>query len=230
MLDAGVDVGADRRDALGGRERGVADRPVLVADAGVDRADVAAAHRHDDVGGADGVVGERLGEPVGAERVELRPDVGVDRGGGRRARPTGPGPRPPRSAGAGRRPAASDRRWRRRRTGPAGRWCRPRSGPGRRGAGGRTARSGRPAAHPGPTVRASAVAESRTTSRTRAASIVGYRGARSAATRSRWPSRSGIDVDRSRVDGGERAQDCADGRPGARARAGTRPTSRDART
>ena len=89
VSDTGVDVGADRRDALGGRERGVADRPVLVAGAGEDGADVAAAHRHDDVGGADGVVGERLGEAVGAERVELRPDVGVDRG--RRRRPGRPG-------------------------------------------------------------------------------------------------------------------------------------------
>jgi hypothetical protein len=40
----------------------VGDRPVLVAFAGEDRAGVAAAHRDDHVGGADGLVGPRFGE------------------------------------------------------------------------------------------------------------------------------------------------------------------------
>ena len=69
--DAGGDVVADGFDALGRGEGRVSDRPVLVADAGDDRAHVAAAHGDDDIGGADRLVGKRLGEPLGGGVLAL---------------------------------------------------------------------------------------------------------------------------------------------------------------
>lgn len=58
------DLVADGLDAFAGGEGGIADRPVVVADAGNDGADVATPHGDDDVGCADGIVGERLRESL----------------------------------------------------------------------------------------------------------------------------------------------------------------------
>src|SRR5690606_33368956 len=58
---------------------GVVELPVEVALAGVVRAGVAAAHGDHDVGGLDGVAGERLGKLGG----EVDPELGHDRDHGR---------------------------------------------------------------------------------------------------------------------------------------------------
>ena len=59
-LDAAADLVADRADGVDAEAGGVVELPVLVALAGEDRAGVAAAHRDDDVGGPDDLVGPRL--------------------------------------------------------------------------------------------------------------------------------------------------------------------------
>ena len=56
------DVVADRADRVDGLAGRVGQVPVLVALAGEERAGVAAAHRDDDVGGLDDLVGPGLGE------------------------------------------------------------------------------------------------------------------------------------------------------------------------
>ena len=95
--DARVDLVADpahRLEVLPGR---VVELPVLVALARVDRARVAAAHRDDDVGGADGLIGERLREllaQVDAELAHCLDDRGVDPLARRASRPSGRGPAP----------------------------------------------------------------------------------------------------------------------------------------
>src|SRR5690606_28325554 len=70
--DAGVDLVADGSDVVGGPVGRVGQLPVQVALAGVDGAGVAAAHGDHDVGGADGVVGEGLGELF----RQVQPDLG----------------------------------------------------------------------------------------------------------------------------------------------------------
>ena len=59
-LDAAADLVADRADGVDAEAGGVVELPVLVALAGEQRAGVTAAHRDDDVGGADDLVGPRL--------------------------------------------------------------------------------------------------------------------------------------------------------------------------
>jgi len=68
VIDGVADLPHERERLAGG----VGDRPVLVARAGIDRTGVAAAEGDDDVGGADHLVGQRLGE---LER-DVHPDLG----------------------------------------------------------------------------------------------------------------------------------------------------------
>ena len=70
-LDTRVDVVPDPPDGLEILPGRILESPVLVALAGVDRARVAAAHRHDDVGGAHDLVGERLGELLAHVEADL---------------------------------------------------------------------------------------------------------------------------------------------------------------
>ena len=59
-LDASADLVADRADLVDAEAGGIVELPVLVALAREERAGVAAAHRDDDVGGPDDLVGPRL--------------------------------------------------------------------------------------------------------------------------------------------------------------------------
>ena len=72
------DVVTDRTDRVDRLSGGVGQNPFLIAFTGKGRASVAAAHRHDDVGGLDDLVGPRLGELAG----DVDADVGHRGDGG----------------------------------------------------------------------------------------------------------------------------------------------------
>ena len=71
LADAATDLVADRPHRVDALAGGVVELPVLVALAREERAGVAAAHRDDDVGGLDDLVGPRLGELVGDVDADL---------------------------------------------------------------------------------------------------------------------------------------------------------------
>ena len=95
--NASVDLIADRSDRFHGKARGVRKVPVEVPLPGEDGTGVAASHRDDDIGGLDGLVGERLGELVGDVHVHLAhhlDDGRVELVGGRAPRGADHDPRP----------------------------------------------------------------------------------------------------------------------------------------
>src|SRR5260370_9373283 len=90
LLDAAANLVADRTDRVDAEALRVVEHPVLVALPRIDGARVATAHGDADVGGADDLVGPRLGELS----ANVDPDFGLRVDGGRIARAGGPAAAP----------------------------------------------------------------------------------------------------------------------------------------
>ena len=139
LLDAVADLVADGADGVDALAGGVVERPVLVALAGEDRAGVAAAHRDDDVGGPDDLVGPRLRVSSAAMSMPTSAIASTAAGLTSVGRLGAAGADDDAVAGevvrASRRPSGSARRCARRRTGPGGRGSGHRSASWRCGCG-----------------------------------------------------------------------------------------------